>query len=76
MGILYLERNPVGVSFRFYNVLFFIQLHGVGSDRFTLPLALPLYFPINFFSFQQSDKPKTKFTEDVTADKARISRND
>jgi hypothetical protein len=48
----------------------------VGSDSFTLPLALPLYFAINFFSFQQSDEPKTKFTKDVTADKARISSND
>jgi hypothetical protein len=55
---------------------FFMRLHIVGRDSFILPLTLSNCFTINLFSFQQSDEPMTKVTEDVTADKAGISSND
>jgi hypothetical protein len=53
-----------------------IRLHVV--DRFTIYNFFRftfVYLLLTFFSFQQSGEAKTKITEDVNADKARISND-
>jgi len=44
-------------------------------DLYTFFSFTFVYLLLALFSFQQSENAKTKFTEDVTADNARISKD-
>jgi hypothetical protein len=65
-----------GVKFKVYNDLLHHSPSCCGQGRFYTFFSFTfVYLLFTLFSFQQSDDVRTKITEDVTADEARISND-